>query len=160
MTSVPGTVTQAQSTPPKLPRKLGYAGLLPQIGVLAVLLSGSQWWRFAALSIGYAYAALILSFLGGMWWGLAARSPERAPAWIWFAAVAPSLLALATFLPWVFGATWPGPSLAVLGLALVTSLFVDRRLVADDLAPAWWMALRVPLSIGLGLLTIITAGFA
>lgn len=160
MTSRPGTTGQARTSPPDLPRMLGYAGLLPQIAVVAVLLSGSQWWRFAALSIGYAYAALILSFLGGMWWGLAARGPDRALPWIWLAAVAPSLLALATFLPWAFGATWPGPSLAVLGLALLASLLVDRRLVADDLAPAWWMALRLPLSIGLGLLTIGAAGFA
>jgi hypothetical protein len=160
VTSRPGTIGLAQTSPPELPRKLGYAGLLPQIAVVAVLLSGSQWWRFAALSIGYAYAALILSFLGGMWWGLAARGSERIPLWIWLAAVTPSLLALATYLPWIFGATWPGPSLAVLGTALLASLMVDRRLVAYDLTPAWWMALRLPLSIGLGLLTIVAAGFA
>ena len=39
--------------------------------------------------------------------------------------------------------------------ALLVSLGVDARLGA--LAPRWWMALRVPLSLGLGALTIAAA---
>ncbi|WBH17412.1 DUF3429 domain-containing protein [Sphingomonas radiodurans] len=150
------------STPPSssLPRRarlLGYAGLLPQAAVVALLASGSTWWRFAALSLGYAYAAIILSFLGGMWWGLAASRPDRCPAWVWPVAVAPSLVALATAIPWAVGAAWPGPSLALLGVSLLLSPLVDRRLVAAGVAPGWWMSLRVPLSIGLGLLTLAVA---
>ena len=34
------------------------------------------------------------------------------------------------------------------------TLPVDRRFVATGEAPVGWMALRVPLSLGLGLLTI------
>jgi hypothetical protein len=109
------------------------------------------------LSLGYAYAALILSFLGGMWWGLAARQAERCPPWIWWAAVAPSLVAFATAFPWAVGGAWPGPSLVILGIALILSLLVDRRLVSLGIAPDWWMGLRVPLSLGLGSLTIIAA---
>ncbi len=142
---------------PPLARALGFAGLLPQVAVVLTLGSGSTWWHFAALSLGYAYAALIFSFLGGMWWGLAARQSDRTPAWVWLAAIAPSLIALATAVPWAIGAPWPGPSLAVLGVALLLSLLVDRRLAALGLAPSWWMALRVPLSIGLGILTLATA---
>ena len=141
---------------PTLPRRLGLAGLLPQAAVVATLGFGSSWWHYNALSLGYAYAALILSFLGGMWWGLAARA-DRPPAWLWIAAVAPSLLALATAVPWAIGVAWPGPSLVVLALALYASLLVDRRLVAMGLAPPWWMALRVPLSTGLGTLTLLIA---
>lgn len=136
---------------------LGYAGLLPQLAVVAILASGSTWWRFTALSIGFAYAALILSFLGGMWWGLSARATGRCPTWMWFAAVAPSLVAFATAFPWATGGAWPGPSLVVLGVALVLSLMVDRQLVTLGVAPDWWMGLRVPLSLGLGLLTIVAA---
>lgn len=147
----------AQRSPPKLAKQLGYAGLLPQLVVVAVLASGSTWWRFAALSLGYAYAGLILSFLGGMWWGLAAHEPQRAPAWLWVAAVAPSLIALASAIPWAIGATWPGPSLVVLGVSLLASLGVDRQLASIGIAPAWWMTLRVPLSAGLGVLTVAAA---
>jgi len=154
---IPVSTGHARPSAPALARTLGYAGLLPQLAVVAVLASGSTWWHFAALSLGYAYAGLILSFLGGIWWGLAARDPEQAPAWLWLAAVAPTLIALASAVPWATGATWPGPSLVVLGISLLASLIVDRSLVAVGLAPAWWMSLRVPLSVSLGILTIAVA---
>ncbi len=142
-------------TPPPA-RFLGFAGLLPQIACVAAAWLGPPEWRWSALAIGWAYAALILSFLGGLWWGLAAASPDggrRAPNWLWVAAVTPSLLALVTFLPWVFGAEWPGSSLLLLGSAIILSLLVDARLVT--IRPVWWMALRVPLSVGLGVATIL-----
>lgn len=142
---------------PVLPRALGYAGLLPQAAVAAVLGFGPDAWHFSALSLGYAYPAFILSFLGGLWWGLAAGAASRQPAWVWLAAVTPSLIALATALPWAIGAAWPGPSLFVLGVSLLVSLLVDRRLAADGRAPSWWMSLRIPLSVGLGVLTLVVA---
>lgn len=142
---------------PAIPRALGFAGLLPQAAPVALLAIGPPVWRFAALSIAYAYPALILSFLGGTWWGLAAGRADKAPGWTWAAAVAPSLVALLTAVPWAIGETWPGPSLVVRGLALMAALLVDRRLVRAGIAPAWWMSLRVPLSIGLGLLTLLAA---
>ena len=140
---------------PALPRMLGLAGLLPQWALLFVLAVGEDYWRFAALALAWGYAALIFSFLGGMWWGLAARGGSRVAGWVWIAAVLPSLLALATYAPWVFGAEWPGPSLVVLGIAILASPLVDRRL--GPLAPDWWMALRWPLSLGLGVATVLCA---
>ena len=144
---------------PALPRWLGLAGLLPQFTCLAVLYAGPAEWREAALAIAFAYAALILSFLGGMWWGIAAAAPaaqrRKALGWLWIAAVLPSLVALACFLPWALDWAWPEPSLVMLGGALLVSLGVDAKLGA--LAPRWWLALRVPLSTGLGLATIAAA---
>ena len=144
---------------PALPRWLGLAGLLPQFTCLAVLYAGPAEWREAALAIAFAYAALILSFLGGMWWGIAAAAPaaqrRKALGWLWIAAVLPSLVALACFLPWALDWAWPEPSLVMLGGALLVTLGVDAKLGA--LAPRWWMTLRVPLSTGLGLATIATA---
>lgn len=143
---------------PPIARFLGFAGLLPQFGCAAAVWFGPEEWRWTALAIGWAYAALILSFLGGMWWGLAAASPDqarRAPAWIWIAAVSPSLFALVTYVPWVIGERWPGPSLVILAIAILVSPLVDMRLVT--LRPAWWMALRVPLSLGLGAATLALA---
>ena len=144
---------------PALPRWLGLAGLLPQLTCVAVLYAGPAEWREASLAIAFAYAALILSFLGGMWWGIAAAAPaaqrRKALGWLWIAAVLPSLVALACFLPWALDWEWPEPSLVMLGGALLVSLGVDAKLGA--LAPRWWMALRVPLSTGLGLATIAAA---
>lgn len=144
---------------PALPRWLGLAGLSPQAACVALLYAGPGEWRAAALALAFAYAALILSFLGGMWWGIAAAAPaaqrRKALGWLWVAAVMPSLVALGCFLPWALGWAWPEPSLVMLAAALWLSLGVDARLGA--LAPRWWMALRVPLSVGLGLLTLAAA---
>lgn len=145
---------------PALPRVayiLGLSGLLPQIAVVAVLLSHNPAGRFTALALGFAYAALILTFLGGTWWGLAAAAPDRAPAWVWVAAIVPSLIALATAWPWTVGLPWPGPSLVVLGVSLIAAVAVDVALVRLALAPTGWMRLRVPLSLGLGGLTLLAA---
>ena len=141
---------------PPIARLLGLSGLLPQLGAVALLLSGDPQSRYSALAIAYAYAAIILSFLGGLWWGLAART-DSPPRWLWFASVAPSLVALVTAWPWMVGLRWPGPSLVVLGISLIGALLVDRALVRAGIAPPGWMALRIPLSLGLGILTILAA---
>ncbi len=141
---------------PPIARLLGLSGLLPQLAAVVLLLTGDPQSRFSALAIAYAYAAIILSFLGGLWWGLAART-DSPPRWLWFASVAPSLVALVTAWPWMVGLRWPGPSLVVLGLSLIAALLVDRALVRAGIAPPGWMALRVPLSLGLGVLTMLAA---
>ena len=141
---------------PPIARLLGLSGLLPQLGAVALLLSGDPQSRYSALAIAYAYAAIILSFLGGLWWGLAART-DSPPRWLWFASVAPSLIALVTAWPWMVGLRWPGPSLVVLGLSLIAALLIDRALVRAGIAKPGWMALRIPLSLGLGILTLLAA---
>lgn len=158
--AVPEADTAGVSSPPRLARVLGAAGLLPQLAALTTLMVGNPADPFSALALAYAYAALILSFLGGMWWGLAAQALGTVPGWIWVAAVTPSLVALASALPWAVGATWPGPSLAMLGVALLAALVVDFKLAALDLCPRWWLGLRVPLSVGLGVMTLALGYFA
>lgn len=144
---------------PSLPRALGLAGLLPQLACLLAVWFGPDEWLGPVRLIAAAYAALILSFLGGMWWGIAAGTPAAeqpsAPGWLWIAAVLPSLVALACLLPWIFGWAWPGASLIMLGIALLVSLSVDARL--NGLAPLWWMKLRITLSGVLGAATIAIA---
>lgn len=141
---------------PPLARLLGYAGLLPHIAVVLVLLERNGELRFSALALGYAYAVIILSFLGGMWWGFAARATQ-APGWLWVAAVTPSLIALGSAVPWATGDPWPGPSLIVVGAALLLSPVVDWRLAQRGLVPTWWLRLRIPLSVELGTMTVAMA---
>jgi hypothetical protein len=142
---------QSVSTPLLSPaaRVLGYAGLLPQIFCVAVVLAGHEW-RYAALAGGYAYAAAIFSFLGGVWWGQALAS-GRATTGAYLLAVLPSLLAVALFLPWSFGWEWPGPALLYLGALIMLSPLVDRAL---GFAARDFLRLRWHLSLGLGMLTI------
>ena len=147
-------------TIPRFALVLGLAGLLPQAAALWIVLSGDTANRFSALATGYAYAALIFSFAGGMWWGTAAAAGDRAPRWLWVAAVLPSLIALLTAIPWAIGDPWPGPSLRALGLFLIGALGIDWRLHRAGLVPRWWMGLRSVLSIGLGAMTFVLGALA
>jgi len=151
-------------TLPPLPRAAfiaGYAGLLPQIFSAALVFSGSEY-HWTGLAAAYGYAAFIFSFLGGMWWGVgvASRKADAPAAPIFALSVAPSLLAFATYLPWIWGLDWPGPSLAWLGIFLLLSPLGDRWLGKRCDLPVGWMRLRWHLSLGLGGLTFLMAGFA
>ena len=139
-----------------LPRPLvwfGLAGLLPQALCLALVLADSSL-RWVALAAACFYAALILSFLGGMWW-MAALLGNLRSARFYAAAALPNLFALAALLPWCLGWTWPGPSLVALGIALLASLLVDRALADHVAFPAGWLRLRMAMSGGLGVMTLL-----
>jgi hypothetical protein len=131
-------------------RALGYAGLLPQIICVAMVIGGHEW-RYSALAGGFAYAAAIFSFLGGVWWGQALQS-GRASTGAYLLAVLPSLIAVALFLPWTFGWEWPGPALFYLGALIAGSPLIDRAL---RFATPEFLQLRWDLSIGLGGLTLM-----
>lgn len=139
-----------QNTLSPAARSLGYAGLLPQFLCIALILAGHEW-RYSALAGGFAYAAAIFSFLGGVWWGQAVQS-GRATTGAYFIAVMPSLLAVALFLPWTFGWEWPGPALLYLGALIALSPVIDRAL---GFAARDFLRLRWHLSLGLGSLTIV-----
>ena len=134
---------------PASAKLLGYAGLLPQVLALAMFVLGGEL-GWIALAGGFAYAALIFSFLGGVWWGQGIAHGNPSPA-VLIVSVMPSLLGLALFIPWTLGWAWPEPSLLWLGLFLMLSPLVDRWLA---LGGADWMKLRWRLSIGLGALTL------
>jgi Protein of unknown function (DUF3429) len=138
-----------------VPILLGLMGLLPQAIFLAFVLSGSEW-RWVALAMGWGYAALIFSFLGGVYWGLALAN-QRREIWLYLAAVVPSLIALASYFPWTMGWEWPGPSMAILGLCLIISPLVDYQISKVVTLPESWMPLRWCLSIGLGVMTLVLA---
>lgn len=128
---------------------LGYAGLLPQTASLAFLLLGTE--GSIALVGGFAYAALIFSFLGGVWWGQA-LSIAGSPRWIYFAAVMPSLIAFGLFVTGAVGWVSAQQQLIVLGALVAGSPLVDHAIHCDGVL---WMRLRWHLSIGLGLLTMM-----
>ena len=144
-------------SPPPLPRialVLGIAGLAPQVWALLATFREAD--RYIGLAAGYFYAALIFSFLGGLWWGVAA-SRKDAPEWLYLAAVVPSLIAFATGIPWMTGTQWPGPSLGVLGLAILMSTFVDWTIFRARLIDLNLWRLRLGLSLGLGATTLLLA---
>lgn len=141
-----------------LPRPLvafTLAGLLPQAICLALVLQGGpeRWFATAAACF---YAAIILSFLGGLWWMTGMLGGVRA-GWVYALAVMPSLIGFAALLPWSLGWRWPGPSLVVLALALLASPLVDFTLARHVAFPSGWLRLRVIVASGLGLMTLLIA---
>ena len=136
MPAVP--VDAASAKPGDLARRLGYAGLLPFIGgALLVWLVRADVHAYVALALS-SYAALILSFLGGMHWGLAMRqvAPSVA-ALVW--GVVPALVA------WPAAMMPPDAGLVVHGLMSIACYLVDRRLYPPQ-GVAGWLTLRFRLS--------------
>ena len=138
---------------------LGLAGLLPQILLAAVRVSGPAELDGLAVGLGLSYSALILSFVGGIWWGIAARSDPPVATWIWWAAIAPSLIAFGAIGAVLTGYS-PQPSLILIGASLIAALGVDYALVRSGLCPHGWLRLRLPLAIGLGGLTMLLAALS
>lgn len=135
---------------------LGAAGLLPPLMALFVRLAAgpdpeSQLPGMVG-ALALIYSALILSFLGGIWWGVAiARLPAGEQAPLLGLAVAPSILALVLV---GLSLRWPMTASTLLGLIILATPLVDRALRKRQLVPPWWLRLRVPLSLALGTLTI------
>lgn len=143
-------------------RLLGYTGLLPQVAAVGLMLLGRRdptdlaWLPvFGGYALALLYGSLILSFLGGIWWGFAMRREHGQKA-LAVLSVLPSLVGAGCALSALIGlpqhmSGWPA---VTLGSAILLTLLIDRQLAATGEAPARWMALRAPLSLGLGALTI------
>ena len=114
-------------------RLLGFSGLLPPLALLGLeLVRPDDGWRMLTFAV---------------------RRPVAAQAPLLVAAVVPSLVAFALLGLglMLLDLRWP---LVLLGAGVLLTLPVDRHLAATGDAPQGWMGLRVPLSLGLGLLTI------
>jgi hypothetical protein len=130
---------------------LGFAGLLPPFAAVAAAAFAPPEWRELAFRAGALYAGLILSFLGGAWWGLATRAPAESAAPLYVLAVVPTLVALVLLL------LLTPPRLILLGALILATLPVDMLLLRLQLAPPNWLKLRIPLTIGLSLATMALA---
>jgi hypothetical protein len=136
----------SESTIPRQARRLGLAGLVPSAAALAVMLAWPAG-RDMAAGIGLAYGAVVASVVGGSWWGLAAaRAAPGALGRYLQLAIMPGLVA------WLAVMAPPAPGLAALALLFAVLPPTDRRLLADGIAPAWWVALRRPLSFAMAAL--------
>ncbi|MFM2301814.1 MAG: hypothetical protein RLZZ84_1550 [Pseudomonadota bacterium] len=148
----------AQSYLPRPAVLLGLSGLAPQaLCVAFVAMSGQGEW--VGLAAGCFYAAVILSFLGGLWW-MAGLLGGEARAWIYGLAVLPSLAGWAALMPWVLGWSWPAPSLIALGALLLLSPLVDFAIARHLAFPPGWLRLRIAMAVGLGVLTLALAALS
>ena len=97
-------MSENQNPLPQSALKLGHAGLLPQAAAYALALTNNDVATYALVS-GFAYAALIFSFIGGVWWGQVLGAPTR-HAWIFVAAVCPNLIAWVASLALFLNLKW------------------------------------------------------
>ena len=118
------------STPSQVATRLGYAGLLPFMGgALLIWLVLPEAHPYATLAMS-AYAAVIISFLGGIHWGLAMRHADP-PAALLVWGVVPSLVAwLAVMMP-------PESGLVSQGVMLLICYAADRQLYGSHGAAPW-----------------------
>ncbi len=141
---------------PTAPLVLGVAGLIPFWGLaMGLAMKGVGPWSSSTLDAALAtYAAIILSFLGGIRWGLAVVYADRPEAVAHFAiSVLPSLGAWALL---ALPEPWRLICLGLLALALGP---IDRNLVLSGFAAPWLGRLRLLLSSGAGL-ALIAGGIA
>lgn len=123
---------------------LGLAGLIPfVVAAIATLLPdagvSSAW---ATNSLG-AYGAVILSFLGGVKWGVLLN--DKAGLKLWrpiILSVIPSLIAwVALLLPAI-------AMLSIIAAAMVWQYFLDTKSVNQKKLPEWYGRLRTILTTG------------
>lgn len=118
--------------------RLGYLGILPfALGALLVWLVREDAHPYVTASLS-AYAAVVISFLGGIHWGLGFRQAVPNPQpYVWGVVV--------SAVAWV-GAMMPAyAGLVVQGVMLIVCYLVDRR-TYPALGAGAWLTLRFRLS--------------
>ena len=119
-------------------RWLGHLGLVPFVlGALLVWVVNIEAHPYATLALS-AYAAVIVSFLGGIHWGVAFRQTAP-PASLFVWGVVPSLMA------WVAVMMPASAGLVLHGAMLAACYAVDRRVYPQH-GIAHWLTLRFRLS--------------
>jgi FtsH-binding integral membrane protein len=143
-----GQASTIMSTIPTSAFWLGWAGVIPFAGLAALLLldaapvAGLDQSR--ALSALLAYGMIILSFMGGVQWGLemarGSQSAGAARGLGYAVSVVPALIA--------FGASFASPAAALLILAVGFALLLayDLQRIREGVGPDWYARLRVQLS--------------
>jgi len=119
--------------------QLGHLALLPFVaGAAAVLLVRDAWQPLAGAALS-AYAATVVSFLGGIHWGFGMRQSQPAVGlFVW--GVVPSIAAWAALLLSL------GAALTLHAAMLALCLFVDRTVYPREGAAAW-LGLRTRLTV-------------
>ena len=127
-------------------RWLGVLGLVPFVTITFETVTDTSIGVYNSRFVLRAYGAVILSFLGGIQWGMAIRNSDgnartrQGLTPILTLSTVPSLIGWAGLLveePLGFG-------LLIIGFALV--LISDVRAVNKGIAPRWYLRLRYPLT--------------
>jgi hypothetical protein len=124
---------------PALPLWLGLAGLLPFVASLAVTWMAPIAWQVIAVRAFLAYGAVILSFLGGIQWGVAMCREDTDEAGFrtrMLLAMVPSLVAWSSLLLHPITGVW----VLAIGFVLIRLFELSRK--GGARLPDWYQSLR------------------
>ncbi|WP_419906743.1 DUF3429 domain-containing protein [Hoeflea sp.] len=132
---------------------LGGLGLIPFAAcALASVLAPPQWSDSASQWLVF-YGAVILSFLGGIQWGMAIRT-EGGPDGSGPSASDLALSVVPALLGWFALLVPAGYALVILAVAFASVLAVDLMTTRNRRAPDWYPKLRWPLTV-IAIVTLI-----
>mgnify|MGYP000604441813 FL=1 len=119
----------------KIAKSLGYAGLIPFI-----IFSIGSWFQLPMISdstyILTAYAAIILSFMGAIHWGIAMSSTEDQNGKYFIASVIPGLSAwLALLMPQRY-------AIILLMVGFIALIIYDWSVEKSQRLPGWYIPMR------------------
>ena len=133
---------------------LGVAGLVPFAALSLAATVGPGELVSWSERLLVAYGAIILSFMGGCRWGFAAAGLGDGPTPRQFAvSVIPALYA------WVVSLLDFGIAALALAVGFLALYLADSALTRSRGAPAWWPALRLPLTAGAVASLMVPAAF-
>ena len=138
-----GPITNRTCTTPDTAYFLTAAGALPFVAGAAVALLGNDMDCSWACQLVRYYGAVILSFMGGIHWGLAMGPTGTTPpnqSRRLMLSVVPALIG------WLALLLSPPAGLAVLALAFVILLVFDLKATQIGYAPSWYPRLRIPVT--------------
>ena len=139
------TEKPAASNAQTVAARLGYAGLVPAI-ILSLWLAGiadDHPWRSQTVALLTGYAAVVLSYLGGIRWGIAIAGAHGDDGRVFAAAAIPAAGAWAAlFIP-------PPYSFVLLAVAFAAHGAWDALSAQQDEVPAWFARLRMQLTAGI-----------
>jgi len=133
----------------KTAKSLGYAGLIPFI-----VFSIGSWFQLPLVSdstyILTAYAAIILSFMGAIHWGIAMSSNEDQNGKYFIASVIPGLSAwLALLMPQRY-------AIILLMIGFIALIIYDWSVEKPQRLPGWYIPMRNRLTLVVVMCLMIT----
>ena len=128
------------------------AGVLPFIGVAAASWLAPVNWHAAIVQALLVYTALIVSFLGGVHWGVAFSQPAFSRRHLLWGMASVAMAWGAVLLPWAI------LSLSAFVLLLLLSWRVDRSWLAHVGSPLKYGALRTVLTAVAALSLLLAIG--
>lgn len=147
MTTIFVSASARGSSRPPIPAPaawLGGTGLIPFVALAAAAAMAAPDSRGLLVEWLIRYAAVIVTFVGALHWGVLMRQPDSRPAEQWLHLGWSVVPALGAWIALGFG---PRTALAALMVLFALQLVMDRRLVLHHDLVAWFLRLRVRLTL-------------